>query len=352
MVLPVREGFGPKNAGAIAMVVRCYAEASARAVLVLGGAQSGPTYQGIAFRGLAGRSPWRYSLLVINALRKLAPKFVEVHQQPRLAMILARVLPKSRILLFLHNDPLSMRGLRSVKARRRGLHRLHRVICVSDYLRQRYLTDMPGENGKLAVLHNPIGLDDLPKPPEARRNKILYAGRIVENKGVADFIEACRQVLPDMPGWTARIIGGDRFGPKSPETPFFRAARDAAKAANIGFDGPQPHDFVLKHMADSAIIVVPSRWPEPFGLTALEAMASGAALIAARAGGLPEVAGNAAWYFEPGDIKALANAIRDVALDARLRNNLVKAGLVRARLFDTPVIAEKLEALREPIPAL
>ena len=351
MVLPLREGFGPQSAGAIAMVARCHAEASPHAVVVLGGAQSCATYSGLEFRGLASRSPWHYGLRVIKDLLKRSPTVVEVHQQPRLALILATLMPRTRVMLFLHNDPLSMRGLRGIAARQRLLHRLHRVICVSDYLRERYRSGMTGESSILVSLHNPLNIKNLPSQ-FIKADQILYAGRIVADKGVADFIGACRQILPALPGWTARIIGGDRFGPKSPETAFFRAMRDAAKEAGIRFDGPQPHDFVLQAMAGAAIAVVPSRWPEPFGMTALEAMASGAALIAARAGGLPEVAGNAAWYFPPGDTAALSNAIRDLALDRRLRDALVKSGLARAALFDAPVIAKKLQALREPFPAL
>ncbi len=352
MVLPAREGFGPQGAGAIAMVVRAYAKAAGEAVIVLGGAQAFPTYSDLAFQQVAGTSPWLYGMNILRILRRSRAKVIEVHQQPRLARLLARFLPTRRVLLFLHNDPLSMRGLVSVRARQRSLNRLHRVICVSGYLRQRYVDGLRGDHDNVVVLHNPLILKESPRPLIPRKREILYAGRIVDNKGIADFIEACRQALPELPGWRARIIGGDRFGPKSPETRFFRDMRDTASALGIRFDGPQPHEFVLNAMAGAAIVVVPSRWPEPFGLTALEALASGAALIAARTGGLPEVAGEAAWYFNSGDRRALADAIRDLALDERLREKLGGSGLARARLFDAPVIAEQLRALRGPIPAL
>ena len=63
-------------------------------------------------------------------------------------------------------------------------------------------------------------------------------------------------------------------------------------------------------MARAAIVVVPSRWQEPFGLTALEALACGAALICSRRGGLPEIGGDVAVYADPDDPRALADAIR------------------------------------------
>ena len=63
--------------------------------------------------------------------------------------------------------------------------------------------------------------------------------------------------------------------------------------------GYRDHPEVLAAMARAAIVVVPSRWAEPFGLVALEALASGAALICSPRGGLPEVAGDAAVYADP-----------------------------------------------------
>jgi len=105
---------------------------------------------------------------------------------------------------------------------------------------------------------------------------------------------------------------------------------------------------VTAAMAAAAIVVVPSRWAEPFGLTALEAMASGAALIAAETGGLPEVAGDAALYVPPGDAAALAAAITALATDAPRRAGLAAAGRARAALFDTQILAPRLARLRAP----
>jgi UDP-glucose:(glucosyl)LPS alpha-1,2-glucosyltransferase len=95
--------------------------------------------------------------------------------------------------------------------------------------------------------------------------------------------------------------------------------------------------------------VVPSRWQEPFGLVALEALASGAALICADRGGLREVAGDAAIYVDPEVPAALAAAIRALADDPVRRAALAQAGRERARQFDAPVIAARLAALRRDV---
>jgi UDP-glucose:(glucosyl)LPS alpha-1,2-glucosyltransferase len=80
--------------------------------------------------------------------------------------------------------------------------------------------------------------------------------------------------------------------------------------------------------------VVPSRWPEPFGLTALEAMANGTALICSPHGNLPELVRDAAVLTDPDDAGALAAAITALARDEPRRAALGAAGLARARAFD------------------
>ena len=99
-------------------------------------------------------------------------------------------------------------------------------------------------------------------------------------------------------------------------------------------------------MARAAIVVVPSRWPEPFGLVALEALASGAALICSPRGGLPEVAGDAACTPIPMTQPKSRRHQGTGPTDDRRRAALANAGRLRASSFDAPVIAARLSALR------
>ena len=86
----------------------------------------------------------------------------------------------------------------------------------------------------------------------------------------------------------------------------------------------------LYKQADLAI--QPSRM-EGFGLTALEAMASGAPVIAANAGALPEVVGDARALFDPGDPAAIAGRITQILSDSALARSLVEQGIARAENF-------------------
>jgi glycosyltransferase involved in cell wall biosynthesis len=335
IILPPREVFSPVSAGAISLVVQRLAAATPGTVVV--GRHAGKTFPNIPYHGA------KNTLALIRTLRRLNPEYIDIHQQPRLAFMLSYLFPRTRIMLFLHNDPITMRGLKTRLARRLVQARLHRIVTVSAYLQSRFSTGIAP-----AVLPNPLTLADLP-PPAAKEQKILFAGRIVTDKAPDDFVSACAIALPSLPGWSAQMLGGDRFGPNSPETPYVKKIREAAMEAGITFAGPRPHAEVMDAMAKASIVVVPSRWPEPFGLTALEAIASGAALITTGSGGLAEIAGDAAVYVPPNDPTALAAAIIALANDEPRRAALAAAGRARAQYFDTQRIAAALETLRQTV---
>jgi glycosyltransferase involved in cell wall biosynthesis len=194
IVLPQGETFSPEAAGAIAMVARRFALADPGCVVL--GHDGHNRFPGVRFIEA------RQALAVIRALAALRPQVIDVHQRPRLALALTYLFPQARVQLFLHNDPLTMRGLKSAAARDLALKRLHHVLCVSAHLRDRYAT---GLRRAPECLHNPLTLAELP-PPCAKAKLILFAGRVVENKAPDVFIAACATALSfDTPLLAARM---------------------------------------------------------------------------------------------------------------------------------------------------
>ena len=340
MVLPPREGFSEGAVGAIGLLVHRLAAAAGGEVV---GRPVDAPFADVPFHpappgwGLSGRA--RYASGVARVLHRLRPQLIEVHNRPEVALRLARHFP--RVALFLHNDPQGMRAAATPAERAALLARLAGVVTVSDYLRGR-LTH--GITATAAVLPNSV---DLPMAPrKVRERVILFVGRVVADKGADAFVEACAAALPQLPGWRAEMVGADRFGPDSPPTLFTERVQASARAAGVAMLGYQPHHAVLDRLGRAAIAAVPSRWPEPFGLAALEAMAQGAALICSRRGGLPEVAGDTALYADPDTPGALAAAIVALASDEPRRRTLARAGYERASTFSTGAAADRLHALR------
>jgi UDP-glucose:(glucosyl)LPS alpha-1,2-glucosyltransferase len=229
--------------------------------------------------------------------------------------------------------------------------RLACVVAVSAFVRDRFIDGLASPRKPPVVLPNCIDLESLPPLSSAasRDDLILYVGRLVAEKGPDVFVEAVARALPRLPGWRAEMIGADRFRAGGADTPLIRTVQAQATAAGIAMRGYQAHEQVLETMARAAILVMPSRWQEPFGLTALEAMACGAALVCSPRGGLPEVGGEAALYAEPDDPASVAEAILALARDPGRRAAVAEAGRRRAALFDLRRTGKVLAALRRDL---
>ena len=339
IILPPKECFTYDGAGAIALIVTKLRTSCPGVHCAVVGRPVSHPFPGVPF--LPAPQLWRpapladrYAAGVARVLRKLRPALIEVHNRPDVAHALRKLGPP--VTLVLHNDPTTMRGFRHI-----GEPAC--VVAVSRWVADR--TGLPG----CLVIPNPIDLAAIPPPVAEREHKILFAGRVVADKGADAFVAACASALPRLPGWSAEIIGADGFGARSRETPFLRRLRPLAAAAGVAMPGWRPHADVLAAMARAAIMVVPSRWPEPFGMTALEAMACGAALAYAPRGGLPEVVGDAGLPIDPDDPDGMADALVALAHDPARRTALGEAGRARAATFDVRLIAARWDALRADV---
>lgn len=347
VVLPPNEGFAPEAVGAIGLLVHRLLAAGAEGTVV-GAPTAFPPFQDVPFipaqAGWGFRRGIRYVRGVARVLRQIKPRLIEVHNRPEIALGLANRFPGKPILLWLNNDPQDMRRTRSLPERAALVRRMTKIVTASGWIRSRLLE---GVEGQATVLPNCIELPVLTDAP--REKLILFAGRPVADKGVDAFVTACGAVLPHLPGWRAQVIGSPRFMPNTPDTPFLAALRPAARAAGVELLGHMPHTAVMAAMQRAAIVAVPSRWEEPFGLTALEAMACGAALVCSRRGGLPEVAGDAAVYISVDEPNGFAAALKSLAQDPARCATLGQAGRTRAALFAAPDAARALTALRAEI---
>ena len=130
-----------------------------------------------------------------------------------------------------------------------------------------------------AALKAALGLDP-------SRRHVGCFGRIRARKGTGDFVEAMIATLPSRPGWTALIAGRAT----AEHAGFERALRARALAAGLSdrirFVGE--HDDIHRWHAALDLYVAPQRW-EGFGMTPLEAMASGVPVLATDAGAFPEM---------------------------------------------------------------
>ena len=105
------------------------------------------------------------------------------------------------------------------------------------------------------------------------------------------------------------------------------------------------NDMLLSSLYSSAeAFIFPSLY-EGFGLPLLEAMSADCPVICSNASSFPEVAGNAAEYFDPESEESLIDALENLLFDEVRKKSLIKAGLDRVKCFSWEKCATETEAV-------
>lgn len=174
------------------------------------------------------------------------------------------------------------------------------------------------------VLHNPATFPSSPRAPGARSSRnIAYVGRLARNKGVHVLVQALRS-LP-------RDIHLDILGEGSEAGYLARLVSELDLGSRVRFHGWAEPEAVRDLLSRSACLVVPSLWPEPFGLVVLEAFSAGCPVVASDTGGLRDMVrdGETGFLFDPGSVDGLAGGLgrifhdRDAAEEMGRRGRLL-----------------------------
>ncbi|MEA2351135.1 MAG: glycogen synthase [Thermoleophilaceae bacterium] len=230
-------------------------------------------------------------------------------------------------------------------------NRADRVITCSAYMRE-HVADVYGlEEDRIAVIPN--GIDPAELVPvadldalrgrfaEPHERLVLLVGRLVYEKGFQLALEA-------LPGLIERV-GNVRFlvaGSGTHEQELRSQARDLGLDDHGVFVGWIGDDVLHSLYRIADLCVVPSIY-EPFGLVALEAMASGCPCLVADTGGLREVVPNedVGLRFRSRDPESLAEMAERVLTDSALRDRLIAEASEHVLTFDWADVAEQAAAL-------
>lgn len=193
---------------------------------------------------------------------------------------------------------------------------------------------------RLRIVPNPIDEATFSPGGSEEGPTILVVGRVERHKGQDLLVEALPMVRAAVPDARLRIVGGDGGLSES----LSRMAGVLGVSAALTLEGPRPREQLPELYRAAAVCVVPSRY-ENFPYTALEAMACGRAVIAARVGGLAEVVedGRDGILVEPENPAALAEAITRLLRNAPERRRLAKAARERVlRSYTAAKVATRM----------
>ena len=198
---------------------------------------------------------------------------VEVHNRPLVFDYLKDKL-NSKFILYFHNDPLTMKGSITIKERNNLLKNCDKIIFISKWVKNRFFKGLNKQFiNKTSIVYHSVNKQ---KKLSKKNKYITFVGKLNESKGYDIYREAIIRILNKYKDWRAFSIGDE-----SRERPIIK--HNLHK--ELGF---LKHNKVLNFLEKSEIAVVPSRWEEPFGRTALEASSRGCATIVSNRGGLPE----------------------------------------------------------------
>jgi glycogen(starch) synthase len=231
-------------------------------------------------------------------------------------------------------------------------NRSQRVIACSAYMQEQIADIFAVAPGRITVIPNGIDPADLPQPgaeelarlragfaaPDERL--VLLIGRLVYEKGFQLALEAMPRLIAAVPGTRFLVAGSGTH-----EEELRKQAKELGLMEHGTFLGWIGDDVLRSLYGIADLTVVPSIY-EPFGLVALEAMASGCPVIVADTGGLREVVPHelAGLRFRPRDPAALAEVAIRVLSDPDLEARLIAEAHEHVRRFDwTDIAAQTAE---------
>ncbi|MBD1148764.1 glycosyltransferase [Pelagibacterales bacterium SAG-MED30] len=288
ILLPYKENFSPNYAGAVSLFVKD---------TVINSKYSNSTY---IFGNMDYKVPFLKNYININLKKsflqsnsknyikkfiekekKINSDILEIHNRPNYVKYLNNIKDK-KIILYFHNDPLSMNGSISIKDRLYLLNNIDQILFNSKWSQKRFFIDIENDEllkQKTSVCYQSTSVTKI----DFRKKKktISFIGKLNSAKGYDLFGNAIIKILNKYPDWNSIVIGDE---PRE---------KLVFKHKNLKIKGYTNHNNVLKLLKKISISVICSRWEEPFGRTSLEAASRGSAVIISNRGGLPETSKNA-----------------------------------------------------------
>ncbi len=311
ILLPYKENFSPNFAGAVSLFVNDITKESIfkKTTHIFGNTLAqkklSKNYINLNLDKKIFQSTSKiYVETFLKYEKKINSDLIEVHNRPNYINLIKKNFSK-KIVLYFHNDPLTMNGSKKINERIGLLNKVDKIVFNSNWSKKRFFIDLPNNNllsQKTSVCYqssSKVKIDF-----KKKKNIISFVGKLNRAKGYDLFGAAIIKILNKYPDWTAKV-----FGDEPREQLFF-------KHKNLHILGFMDNKYILENLKKISISVVCSRWNEPFGRTSLEAASRGSAVIISDRGGLPETSENAIILKSLG-VNSLFNAIENLIVNKK-----------------------------------
>jgi len=232
---------------------------------------------------------------------------IEIHNRPESLLYLIKKKISAKLIFMFHNNPQDMRSSKSINDRIFIAENTDQIYFVSRWVKDKFFEGLPFNHRNNCEILYPA-IKPLKKFPK-KDNLIIFSGKLNSSKGFDLYGKSVIKILDKHKSWRAIAIGNE------PREKF------NFNHKNFKILDWVKHDDILDYYKKASISIVPSRWLEPFGRTAMESAAYGCATITTRNGGLPETFNN----------ELFLEKINDIEL-YKLIEKLIKNNIYRKRI--------------------
>ena len=209
-----------------------------------------------------------------------------------------------------------LKKIRQMLMNRRAHRNVKKFVVASNHMKNNLLMQGYQDNRIAVIPYFTVIPDDITEV--SQQNNILFVGRISPEKGLDIFIESLELLEADF----RFIIVGD--GSPDYVDMLHNKVREKKLEEKVEFSGWVDNRHISEYYAKSAFLVVPSIWPEPFGIVGIEAMAHSRPAISFNVGGIPEWLEHekTGFLIERMDIKDFARKMNLLLRNKSLRHEL------------------------------
>ena len=232
-------------------------------------------------RNLFQSTSKKYVESFLNFQKDKKTDLIEIHNRPNYIKQIRKEFNK-KLILYFHNDPLTMQGSKTKSERLFLLNSLDKILFNSNWSKDRFFIDFKKSEISTKKIDVCYQSSSSVKINFKNKQKVIsFVGKLNSAKGYDIFGQTIIKILDKHNDWKAHVYGDE---------PREKLSFIHKKLKIFGF---KSNDFILKDLKKISISVVCSRWNEPFGRTSLEAASRGSAVIISNKGGLPETTPNA-----------------------------------------------------------
>ena len=286
IILPYKEIYSSELAGAASILVKDYNKKSSlkKQTIIYGNLPNklkpiSKNFYNIKLKKFIFSKNKEYIEEFYKEYLKKKFDIIEIHNRPEYLNYLIEKKVRSKLIFLFHNNPTQMRGSKKVSERIFILKNAEKIFFVSRWTMNKFFEGLPYRTKSNCDILYP----SIKKPlifNKKKQKKIIFSGKLNSSKGYDIFGSAIIKILNKYKDWSAVVAGNE---PREKFNFYHK---------NLKIYNWLKHKQILNLYDNSSISVVPSKWEEPFGRTAMESAAYGCATITSQRGGLTETFNN------------------------------------------------------------